>query len=140
MRRKPSPPVPSGPGRVRCLDLTTHNNPITSPPYPPSWCRRLVPPAATTPQLCRNYPGRAPDGPLATKVTFCSGFFRISNDISSKNRSFPDTVLPRLQRNSKARTRDKMLQIHWYFSIGNDLRHFRKLRTTHKNKVGKGPT
>ena len=74
---------------------------------------------------------------LSGKICFCSGFCRISNGISSKNRSFPDTVLPRLQRNSKARARDKMLQIHWYFSIGNDLRHFRKLWKNIKTRLEK---
>ena len=41
--------------------------------------------------------------------------------------------MPRLQRKSKARTRQKMLQNNWYLRVGSDVRHFSKVRKSKKN-------
>ena len=76
-------------------------------------------------------------GLSAQKLTFWTLFCRISKEKTSKIQPCSDIVLALLQRKSKARTRDKMLQIHWYLRVGSDVRHFCKVWKNVKTSLEK---
>ena len=63
-------------------------------------------------------------GLSAQKLTFWTLFCRMSKEKTSKIQPCSDIVLARFQRKPKARTRDKMLQFHWYLRVVNDPCHF----------------